>query len=108
VRFIREAIRKCRPLACSLDARIDAGLVEGKVLDALDDEKVHFVGRIRNNAVLDERARPYLRRDPGRPSKDGDEFAIDLGEYQAQSWTRAYRLVLVVVDLPDPKTGLRD
>jgi hypothetical protein len=107
VRFIREAIRKCRPLACSLDARIDAGLVEGKVLDALDDEKVHFVGRIRNNAVLDELARPYLRRDPGRPRKEGDEFAVDLGEYQAQSWTRPYRLVLVVVDLPDPKTGLR-
>lgn len=107
VRFTREAIRKSRDLACHLDVRIDAGLVEGKVLDAIDDEGVHFVGRIRHNAVLDELARPYLKRSPGRPSKDGDEFAVELGSYQAKSWTRPYRLVLVVIDLPDPKTGYR-
>ena len=107
LRFTREALRKCRPLARALDVRIDAGLVEGKLLDGIDDEKAYFLGRIRNNAVLDELARPHLRRDPGRPSKDGNEFAIDLGQYQAQTWTRPYRLVLVVVDLPDPKTGLR-
>jgi hypothetical protein len=108
VRFARQAIRKSRELACALDVRIDAGLVEGKVLDAIDDEGVRFVGRIRNHAALDERARPYLKRDPGRPTKEGDEFALELGDYQAASWTRPYRLVLVVIDLPDPKTGLRE
>jgi len=108
VPFVRETIRKARPLARHLDARIDAGLVEGKVLDAIDDEGVRFVGRIRNNAVLDKLAEPYLSRPPGRPTKEGDEFAIDLGEYRAESWTRAYRLVLVVIDLPDPKTGMRN
>ena len=108
VRFVRETIRKSRDLACCLDVRIDAGLVEGKVLDAIDDEGVRFVGRIRNNAVLDRLADPYLNRPPGRPTKEGDEFAIDLGSYRAASWTRAYRLVLVVTDLPDPKTGLRE
>lgn len=108
VRFTRQAIRKGRELACALDVRIDAGLVEGKVLDAIDDEAVRFVGRIKSNAVLDELARPYLQRDPGRPTKDGDEFALELGEYRAASWTRPYRLVLVVIDLPDPKTGLRE
>ena len=60
-----------------------------------------------NNARLDKLAKPYLGRLPGRPTKDGDEFAIELGQYRAASWTRSYRLVLVVVDLPDPKTGLR-
>ena len=107
VRFAREAIRKCRPLACGLDVRIDAGLVEGKVLDAIDDEGVRFLGRIRGNARLDELARPYLKRPPGRPTSEGDELAVELGAYQAASWTRPYRLVLVVVDLPDAKTGLR-
>jgi len=107
VSFVQETIRKSRDLACHLDVRIDAGLVEGKVLDAIDDEGVRFVGRIRNNAVLDKLAQPYLSRPPGRPTQDGDEFAIDLGEYRAASWTRAYRLVLVIIDLPDPKTGLR-
>ena len=108
VRFVRETIRKTRALAVHLDVRIDAGLVEGKVLDAIDDEGVSFVGRIKNNARLDKLAEPYLGRLPGRPTKDGDEFAIDLGDYQAESWTRSYRLVLVVIDLPDPKTGLRE
>ena len=107
VRFVRETLRKSRDLARHLDVRIDAGLVEGKVLDAIDDEGVRFVGRIRNNAVLDKLAEPYLFRPPGRPTKDGDEWAIDLGGYQAESWTRPYRLILVVVDLPDSKTGLR-
>ena len=107
VRFVRESIRKARPLATHLDVRIDAGLVEGPVLDAIDDEGVSFVGRIKNNARLDKLAEPYLSRSPGRPTKDGDEFAIELGEYRAASWTRSYRLVLVIVDLPDPKTGMR-
>jgi hypothetical protein len=106
-RFVREAIRKARPLANHLDVRIDAGLVEGKVLDVIDDEGVNFVGRIKNNDVLDRLAQGHLARPPGRPTKDGDEFAIELGPYRAASWTRPYRLVLVVIDLPDPKTGFR-
>jgi hypothetical protein len=107
MRTVREAIRKGRQLAVSLDVRIDAGLVQGKVLDTIDDEGVHFVGRIRDNAVLDRLAQPHLSRPPGRPTQDGDQFVYELGTYQANSWTRPYRLVLVVVDLPDPKTGLR-
>ena len=108
VRFARNAIRKSRPLARHLDVRIDAGLVEGKVLDAIDDEGAHFLGRIKRNAVLDRLAEPYLKRPPGRPTAAGDEFAFDLGPYRAESWTRPYRLVLVVIDLPDPKTGMRE
>ena len=108
VRFVRETIRKARPLATHLDVRIDAGLVEGKVLDAIDDEGVRFIGRIKSNAVLERMAQPFLGREPGRPCKEGDEFAIELGDYHAASWTRSYRLVLVVVDLPDRKTGMRE
>lgn len=107
-RFARATIRKSRALARCLDVRIDAGLVNGRVLDAIDDEGTRFVGRIRNNAVLDALAQPYLKRPPGRPMKDGDEFAVELGPYRAESWNRAYRVVLVVIDLPDPKTGLRE
>jgi len=107
VRFARETSRKGRELACHLDVRIDAGLVDGRTLDAFDDEAVRVVGRIKNNARLDRLAEPYLSRPPGRPTKDGDECAIELGTYRAASWSRPYRLVLVIVDLPDPKTGLR-
>ena len=107
VRFVQETIRKARSLACHLDARIDAGLVEGPVLDAFDDEGVHVVGRIKSNDVLERMARPHLRRKPGRPTQEGDEFAVELGPYRAASWKRSYRLVLVVIDLPDPQTGFR-
>lgn len=108
VRFVRSALRQGRRLASHLDVRIDAGLVSGRVLDAIDDEGARFAGRIRNNAVLDAMARPYLSRAPGRPTKEGDEFAVELGDYQAGGWTRPYRVVLVVIDLPDPRTGLRE
>jgi hypothetical protein len=108
VRFAREALRQNRKLAAHLDVRIDAGLVNGRVLDAIDDEGVRCVGRIKSNAVLEALAPPHLQRPPGRPLKDGDEFAVELGAYQAGEWTRPYRVVLVVIDLPDPKTGLRE
>ena len=108
VRCIREAIRKGRDLATHLDVRMDAGLVEGRTLDAIDDEAVRFVGRVKNNARLNKLAAPYLKRPPGRPTSEGDEFAVEVGPYQAESWTRPYRLVLVVIDLPDPKTGMRN
>lgn len=107
VRFIRQALRQGRMLAHHLDVRIDAGLVNGRTLDAIDEEGARFVGRIKNNAVLDTLAQPYLKRPPGRPTADGDEFAVDLGPYRAGSWTRPYRLVLIVTDMPDAKTGLR-
>lgn len=108
VRFVRTALQQGGRLASHLDVRIDAGLVTGGVLDAIDDEGARFVGRIRNNAVLDALAEPFLKRPPGRPLQEGDEFAVELGEYQAGEWTRPYRVVLVVIDLPDPKTGLRE
>ena len=108
VRFARETIRKSRSLARHLDVRIDAGLVNGRVLDAIDDEGVRFVGRIKKNPVLDGMAAPFLKRPPGRPLKEGDEFAVELGPYRAESWSRAYRVVLVVIDLPDHKTGMRE
>jgi len=105
--FAVEAIDKCRDLAKHLEVRLDAGLVSGEVLDAIDDQKVHFTARIKTNAVLDRKAAPYLKRDIGRPAKDGDQFVFELGDYQAENWSRAYRVVLVVVDMPDPVTGLR-
>jgi hypothetical protein len=108
VRFVRAALRQSRQLAAHLDVRIDAGLVNGRVLDAIDGEGARFVGRIRNNAVLEALAQPFLQRPPGRPLKEGDEFAVELGAYQAGEWTRPYRVVLVVIDLPDPQTGLRE
>jgi hypothetical protein len=105
VRFIREAVKRASGLSRSIDVRLDAGFTIQSVLDALTDDGIRFIGRLRTNSVLEEMAQPHLTRPVGRPPKEGYEKIIDLGEYQAESWRHAQRLILVVVDKPDPKTG---
>jgi hypothetical protein len=105
VRFVDKALEKCQGLGVVLDVRIDAGLTHGAVLDHLTDRKTRFVGRLKTNAVLDRLAEPYLRRPAGRPPREGYETIVELGPYQAEPWRHAQRLILVVVDQPDPRTG---
>jgi len=105
LRFFKEALRLTDPLAYMVDVRIDAGYVHGEVLDWLSERKVRFLGRIKTNAVLEELVAPHLARPAGRPPKEGYQKIIELGPYQAESWKYPQRLVLVVTDRPDPKTG---
>jgi hypothetical protein len=104
-RFFREVLRKCRLLGYVVDLRIDAGFTSGEILDMLTDEGLHFLGRLKSNARLDALATPYLTRPIGRPPKEGYEFIVELGRYQADSWRHPQRVILVVVDQPDAKTG---
>jgi hypothetical protein len=105
VRFVDKALEKSQGLGVVLDVRIDAGLTHGAILDHLTDRKTRFVGRLKSNAVLDRLAEPYLRRPVGRPPREGYETIIDLGPYRAEPWRHAQRLILTVVDQPDPRTG---
>lgn len=104
-RFVQEVVRKGKGLGFSTDLRIDAGYTDGRTLDYLADEKVHFIGRLRGNAVLDRLAEPYLKRPVGRPPKEGYEEVFELGQHKAESWRHSQRLLLVVIDKPDSKTG---
>ena len=104
-RFLREVARKARRLGHVLDFRIDAGYTDGATLDLLTDEKLRFIGRLKSNAVLERLAAPHLWRPVGRPPKGGYEEVIELGQYQAESWRHPQRLLLVISDRPDPKTG---
>ncbi len=104
-RFLREVIGKSKRLGHVVDFRIDAGYTDGETLDLLTDEGLRFLGRLKSNAVLERLAAPHLSRPVGRPPKEGYEDVIELGMYQAESWRHAQRLLLVVVDQPDPKTG---
>ena len=88
-----------------LDFRIDAGYTDGATLDLLTDEKLRFIGRLKSNAVLERLAAPHLWRPVGRPPQGGYEEVVELGMYQAASWKHPQRLLLVIVDRPDPKTG---
>jgi hypothetical protein len=105
LRFVREVVQKGKRLGFSIDFRIDAGYTDGKTLDFLTDEKLRFIGRLKSNAVLDRLAAPHLKRPVGRPPKEGYEEVIELGRYQAESWRHAQRVLLVIVDRPDSKTG---
>ena len=104
-RFVQEVVRQARGLGHILDFRIDAGYTDGGTLDYLTDEKLRFLGRLKSNPVLDRLAAPHLWRPVGRPPKEGYEEVIELGLHQAKSWKHAQRLLLVIVDRPDPKTG---
>lgn len=105
LRFLEETLRLAEPLGYVPDLRMDAGYMHGEVLDWLTEKNVRFLGRIKTNAVLEELAAPHLARPIGRPPREGYEKLIELGAYQAKSWKHPQRLVLVVVDRPDQKTG---
>ena len=104
-RFMQRVVEHARELARSFDLRLDAGFTSGGVMDDLSDDKVRFCGRLKRNPVLDRLAEPYLSRPPGRPPAGGYETVIELGQHQAEGWRHAQRLILVVVDRPDPRTG---
>jgi hypothetical protein len=94
VRFAR------RELAHAVSVRIDAGMPSEELLAPLEAEHVHSVARLRNNAVLDRMAQPHLRRPPGRPPEE-PRMWITEHRYQAKSWSRERRVVLVVLERPD-------
>lgn len=77
----------------------------GRVMDGLCDDKIHFVGRLASNPVLQRMAEPHLQRPVGRPPAEGYEYVVELGMHHAEGWKYAQRLLLVVVDCPDSKTG---
>jgi len=108
VEFARQSVDRCRAMARSLDVRMDAGFTIGEVMDSLTAEGIRFIGRLKGNSVLDERARPHLVRSVGRPPKEGYEKVVELGWHVAEKWEHPQRLILVVVDRPDPKTGQLD
>lgn len=107
-RFVGNVIERAKQMAWSFDIRLDAGYTAGSVMDELTDQGVRFCGRIKKNAVLVRLAEPHLKRPPGRPPAGGYEDVIELGSYQAEGWKHAQRLILVIIDQPDPKTGQLD
>jgi hypothetical protein len=105
LRFMRNAVSRAKRFARTVDVRMDAGFAIGRVMDGLCEDKIRFVGRLASNPVLERMAEPYLKRPVGRPPAEGYEFTVELGDYQAEGWECAQRVILVVVDRPDPLTG---
>jgi hypothetical protein len=105
LRFLDHVLEIAPRLAYVFDLRLDAGFTIGRVLDYLARRKVRFLGRLKTNRVLERMAAEHLKRPPGRPPQEGYEKVVELGWYQAESWEFPQRVILVVIDRPDPKTG---
>lgn len=104
-RFVDKTDNHAHTIAQHIDYRLDAGYTIPAVMDELTAKSRRFVGRLKTTAKLDALAAGHLTRPPGRPPHGGYETLVELGPYQIDTWQHAQRLILVVVDQPDPKTG---
>ncbi|QDT07180.1 Transposase DDE domain protein [Rubripirellula lacrimiformis] len=104
-RFVDKTDAHAHAIAQHVDYRLDAGYTIPSVMDELSSKNRRFVGRLKTNKKLDTLAAQHIARSPGRPPAGGYEYTVELGSYQVDSWAHAQRLILVVVDQPDFKTG---
>ncbi len=101
VDFILPLLDSVERKLCQVAAvRMDAGFPEEELLAALEERGTPYVARLRNNAVLDRMAEPWLRRPPGRPPLEPRTWCYDM-TYRADSWSRERRVVLVVLERAD-------
>jgi hypothetical protein len=84
--------------------RGDAGFPSEELLAALEARRIHYCFRLKDNAVLARLADPYFKRPVGRPPNEPREWTHELA-YQAESWSKPRRLVLVVVERWDQGQG---
>lgn len=98
--FILPLIDKVEARLCQVaSVRFDAGFPADGLLSALEERLRAYVARIKNNAVLDRMAQPYLARPVGRPPLEPRTWFYEMS-YQAASWSRPRRVVLVVQERP--------
>ena len=96
--FILPLLERVEQDLCQVaSVRIDAGFPEEKLLGALEQRGTGYVARVRNNKVLDRNAEPFLKRPPGRRPNEPRTWTYEM-TYQAKKWTRARRVVLVVLE----------
>ena len=94
-------VDRCRGRVCgSMIVRMDAGFPEPGLLKGLESRSVPYIARIRKNEVLNRMAKPYLTQPAGRSPKAPPRLWFHELTYQAESWDRARRVVLVVRERP--------
>jgi hypothetical protein len=101
VEFLEPLLDRVERDLCQVAAvRMDAGFPEETLLHALEARGTPYVARVRNNAVLDRMAAPWLKRPVGRPPAEPRTWFHEQ-TYRATTWSRARRVVLVVLERPD-------
>jgi hypothetical protein len=80
--------------------RIDAGFPSATLLAGLEARGIDYVSRLRANPALDREAAPHMKRPPGRRPVKPRMWLHEL-RYQAETWDRARRVILVVKERAD-------
>jgi len=98
--FVLDLVDRLEGTMCQVAmVRMDAGFPEERLLSGLEARGTPYVARIRSNRVLDRMAGPHLRRPPGRPPAEPRVWCHEM-DCQAGAWSRARRVVLVVLERP--------
>jgi hypothetical protein len=98
--FILPLLERVERELCQVaSVRIDAGFPNEELLSALEARGTPYVARVKNNAVLNRMAESYLKRPAGRPPAEPRTWIHEMS-YQAKPWSRARRVVLVVLERP--------
>lgn len=95
--FVLPILRRAKRWAEQVWLRMDAGFPEPELLDTLEEEGFLYVARLRTNARLERLAAPLLARAQGPAAGEEQVWTHEL-TYQAASWSRPRRVVLVVVE----------
>jgi hypothetical protein len=99
--FVLPILRRALRWADRVWLRIDAGFPGPELLEPLEERRILYVGRLKNNAALERLAREHLEQYHGA---DGEQTFELL--YRAGSWSRARRVVLVVPNHRQEHEGL--
>jgi len=99
--IILDVVDRARKTFCDVAmVRIDAGFPSGMLLAGLEARGIDYVSRLRANPVLDRLAAPLMRRPPGRRPLEPRMWLYEL-RYQADSWDKERRVILVVKERED-------
>lgn len=93
---ILDVVDRARKSFCDVAmVRIDAGFPSAALLAGLEARGIDYVSRLRANPVLDRLAEPHMVRPVGRRPVQPRTWLREL-RYQADSWDRPRRVILVV------------
>lgn len=103
--FVLPILRWLATFAERVWVRMDAGFPEPELLSRLEEERFCYVARLKTNAVLARLAEPHLQRLSDEPSLGERVWTQELS-YQAKSWDRSRRVVLIGVERSDAQANL--
>ena len=98
---ILDVVNRARKSFCDVAmVRIDAGFPSAGLLGGLEARGLDYVSRLKANRVLDRLAEPHMVRPVGRRPATPRTWLREL-RYQAESWDKPRRVVLVVKERAD-------